>query len=64
MRSKVLVALAAAALMGLASPAAAHKAEPQPVLSHGNLDSLENHLGFLGLIGLIGLFGLRRREKR
>ena len=64
MRSKALVALSAAATIGLASPAEAYQAEPQPVLSHGNLDRLENHLGLLGLIGLIGLFGLRRREKR
>ena len=57
-----VVTLAAAALTALAAPASA--TEPQPVLSHDNLDRLENDMGWIGFLGLLGLLGLRRRDKR
>ena len=64
MSSKAIIAVLATALIGLASPASGSGAQPQPVLSHSNLDRLENHMGLLGLIGLIGLFGIRRSHKK
>lgn len=64
MAAKRVLALAAATLMSLATPADANVARPEPVLSHDNLDRMENNLGLVGLIGLIGLLGLRQRDKR
>ena len=64
MAAKTVVALAGAAMVSLASPADANGARPEPVLSHDNLDRMENSMGLVGLLGLIGLLGLRRRDKR
>lgn len=64
MSHRVLLAVATAALLAGASPAAANEARPGPVLSHEGVDALEDKLGMIGLIGLLGLLGLRRRDRR
>ena len=64
MPARLFAALAAAALIALASPASASGIKPEPVRSHANLDRMEDSLGLVGLSGLSGLLGLRRRDDR
>jgi hypothetical protein len=61
MIAKASAGLLTVVSLAVASPAAAQRAEPQPVLSASALDDLGEDIGMLGLIGLIGLFGLKRR---